>query len=242
MKSYAVWDRTTRVFHWVNVLLVFILIILGTVILNGKVFGLAGDGKVMMKTVHVYTGYLFALNLGWRLVWGFIGGAHARWAAVLPLGKGYVASLKAFVASLKTDKPVPYAGHNPLGRLSVTLLLLLLLTQAVTGLVIAGTDIYAPPFGGMIAEWVAASGLDPATLVPGDKSMVDPDAWKEMRAFRSPFITVHIWGYYILMGVVALHIGAVIHGEVKHGGALVSAMFTGKKLMKDKPVDIDEKQ
>ncbi len=236
IKSYKVWDRTTRIFHWINVLAVIILLIIGTIIFNGKMFGLTGDGKVMMKTVHVYVGYVFVLNLSWRLIWGFIGGPYARWGAILPkFGK----QLSDYRGSLKAGKPQAYAGLNPLGRFAVSLLLLALTVQAVTGLVIAGTDIYFPPFGFMITEWVAAAGLDPATLVPGDKSMVDADAYKEMRAFRKPYIQTHVATYYALLGLIFMHVFMVILTEVKYGGSMISAMFTGKKMLKDKPVDMD---
>ena len=40
--------------------------------------------------------------------------------------------------------------------MAVTLLLLLLLLQAGTGLVLAGTDLFFPSFGSQIAAWVAA--------------------------------------------------------------------------------------
>ena len=60
----------------------------GVVILNAKLLGVTDDGKILLKTVHVWIGYVFALNLTWRLVWAFIGGTHARWRAILPGGRG----------------------------------------------------------------------------------------------------------------------------------------------------------
>ena len=36
VKRYKVWDRTTRIFHWINALTVLLLMIVGTVILNAK--------------------------------------------------------------------------------------------------------------------------------------------------------------------------------------------------------------
>jgi cytochrome b len=59
------------------------------VILNAKSLGVSGEGKILLKTIHAYIGYVFVINLSWRLVWGFIGNKYVRWKAILPIGKGY---------------------------------------------------------------------------------------------------------------------------------------------------------
>lgn len=237
LQSHKVWDRTTRWFHWVNFLSVFILLILGTVILNGGMFGLSGEGKVMMKQVHVYAGYVFTLNLLWRLIWGFIGGPYARWNKILPVGKDYGAALKGYIASIRDGKPKSFLGHSPLGRIAVTVLILSLVVQAVTGIVVAGTDIYGFPLGDMIRAWVAADGVDPATLVAGSREATDPDMWAEMRAFRSPYIKTHVVNYYVIIALIVAHISMVVWTEIKGGGTLISAMFTGRKVIKGEPED-----
>jgi cytochrome b len=42
------------------------------------------------------------------------------------------------------------------------------------------------------------------------------------------------------MFMIVLHIFFVIRAEVKEGGGLITAMFTGKKILKSKPADLDE--
>ena len=42
------------------------------------------------------------------------------------------------------------------------------------------------------------------------------------------------------MFMIVLHVFFVIRTEVKDGGGLISAMFTGKKVLRSKPVDLDE--
>ncbi|WP_262695491.1 cytochrome b/b6 domain-containing protein [Kordiimonas aquimaris] len=233
LTEYKVWDRTTRIFHWINVLAVLVLIACGVALLNAGKMGIPNDGKIILKTVHVYAGYVFAINLAWRLVWAFIGGPFARWRAILPFGKGYMAQLKAYMSGEKTA----YRGHNPLGRLAVTALLIAMTTQAVTGLVLAGTDIYYPPFGAMIAEWIAAPGVDPSAILPYDRSLVDPAAYDEMRSFRRDFLDVHVQNFYIIISLIVLHIAAVVWTENKHGGGIVSGMFTGRKVLNSTPED-----
>lgn len=241
LKSYFVWDANTRWFHWINVLCVLSLIAVAVAILNAKTLGVSTEGKILLKTVHVLIGYALTVNLLWRLIWAFIGSPSARWGAILPIGSGYMNELRAYIASCKAGRPRQYLGHNPLGRIAVTLLLFLLLTQAVTGLVVAGTDIFYPPIGSWIAEWIAAPGVDPSTLMPYAKDTYNMVAYDEMRAFRKPFVTVHYYGFYVLLGVIAVHILAVVVAEIKEGNNLISAMFNGKKVLTEKPVDLAEK-
>ena len=53
--------------------------VVGLVILNASALGVSNAGKVDLKTVHVWIGYVFALNLGARLIWAFAGNRYARW-------------------------------------------------------------------------------------------------------------------------------------------------------------------
>ena len=182
-----------------------------------------------MKTLHVWIGYGFVSNLTWRLIWGFIGGPYARWSAVLPLGRGFIAQLRGYLSTLGKREPYAYAGHNPLGRIAVTLLLTALLLQAVSGLVLAGTDVYMPPFGQYFAEWAATPDMDPAQVRPYAPETVNEASYKEMRAFRAPFIETHEITYYALLILILLHIAGVVSTEVRKGGAIISAMFSGRK-------------
>jgi Ni/Fe-hydrogenase 1 B-type cytochrome subunit len=237
LKSYFVWDAGVRWFHWINLLCLFGLIAVGVAILNDEALDLGSGAKVLLKTVHVWIGYVFALNLLWRLVWAFIGGPNARWRAILPGGRGYLAEVRAYIAGFAAGRPRQYLGHNPLGRMAVSLLLLLLLTQAVTGLVLAGTDLFYPPIGGLIARGIAAPGVDPATLVPYAKEMYDGAAYDAMRAFRKPFIAIHEYNFFALIFFGVMHILAVILTEQREGGNLISAMFTGRKILSGPPPD-----
>jgi Ni/Fe-hydrogenase 1 B-type cytochrome subunit len=237
LRSYAVWDAPTRWFHWINALCVVGLAALGLVILNASGLGISNTGKITLKTVHTWIGYVFALNLLWRLVWAFLGNRFARWREILPGGPGYLHALRSYVASFLAGHPEQYLGHNPLARLAVAALFALILIQAVTGIVLAGTDLFYPPIGHWIAQWVAAPGVDPATLAPYSPDLYDKAAWDEMRGFRKPFAVVHLYSFYVLAVLVVLHVAAVVVTEVKEGGSIVSAMFTGRKIIAGTPAE-----
>ena len=114
LNEFPVWDRTVRIFHWVNVLSVLGLIAIGVVIINAKALGVTNEGKILLKTWHVYFGYVFVVNLAWRLIWAFIGGQFSRWKYILPLGAEYKKHLCYFLAARKENKPASFLAHNPL--------------------------------------------------------------------------------------------------------------------------------
>lgn len=237
---HKVWDRTTRLFHWLNVICVLLLIIIGIVILNATTLGVSSEGKVTLKILHAYTGYVFTLNLLWRFIWGFVGGKYSRWKAILPGGKGYLKQTSAYVEGFRKGDAPAYKGHNPLGRIMIAIMLFLLSAQMVTGLVLAGTDLYFPPFGHEFAEWATGAGEDHSQLVglqPGQKEMLDPEGYAAMREFRAPFIEIHEIVFYLLLLAIVLHVAAVVITEVRERSGLVSAMFSGIKYLDKKPED-----
>ena len=243
LKLYQVWDIATRVFHWVNFLCVLGLIAIGLIILNSKTLGISGDAKILLKTIHVYIGYIFVLNLVIRLIWGFYGNKFVRWKEVLPYGKEYWSLLKSYINGIVKKSPPEYLGHNPFARLIVSIFFLLLILEGITGLILAGTDLYMPPLGHEVAEWVTGSGEDHAKLEglkPGSKENVDPEAYAQMRTFRAPIVTIHLYVFYTLLILILIHIIGVITGELTEKSGLTSAMFTGKKLFSKEPVDLDK--
>jgi cytochrome b len=109
---------------------------------------------------------------------------------------------------------------------------------AVSGLVRAGTDVYLPPFGSLVVGYVAASGANPAAIQPYIAAGTNPQRVAVVKEFKEPFGTVHKYAAYTLMAFILLHIFFVVLGEVKEGGSIISAMFTGSKVMDKEPVDL----
>jgi len=112
-----VWDLPVRLFHW---LLVAALIVL---VVSGKV-----GGNWMLY--HVYAGYTVLVLVLFRVTWGFAGSTHALFSSFL----AGPARCIAFARKLLTREPAPSAGHNPLGGWMVVAILVALLVQAGTGL------------------------------------------------------------------------------------------------------------
>jgi len=113
LKSYPVWDAGTRWFHWINVLCVLALMGVGLVILNASSLDVSNAGKIKIKTIHAWIGYVFCINLIWRFIWAFLGNRYAKLRAVLPGGKGYFHALRNYVVAFFSGHPEQYIGHNP---------------------------------------------------------------------------------------------------------------------------------
>ena len=124
------WDLPTRIFHWSLVAAVT------TAIVTAKVGG-------SWMSLHGQAGLAIVGLVTFRVVWGFIGPAHARFASFFPTpGK-----VKSYLQGRWQG-----IGHNPLGAFSVFALLGLLIAQSLSGL-FSNDDIdFAGPLAGLIDE------------------------------------------------------------------------------------------
>ena len=116
-KPVRVWDAPVRLFHWLLVLLFAFMFF------SGK----AGSDWIEW---HMRCGYAVLALVIFRVLWGFAGSTHARFADFLA---GPAACLQC-AKDLLARRPSLHPGHNPLGGWMVLVLLAVLLLQAGTGL------------------------------------------------------------------------------------------------------------
>ena len=93
---------------------------------------------------HAYFGYSILTLLIFRIIWGFIGSTHARFASFLP-------NREAITNYLQGKSP-RFLGHNPIGALSVFALLLVLSVQAVTGFFVDDEIAFQGPLSKYLSE------------------------------------------------------------------------------------------
>jgi len=115
--AVPVWDGFVRAFHWA------LVVLFAAAVATGK----AGGEWIVW---HMRIGYAILALVLFRLLWGFAGGAYARYGSFL---SGPVRALR-FAVRLLSRAPAHVAGHNPIGGWMVVLLLLMLAAQAVMGL------------------------------------------------------------------------------------------------------------
>ncbi|MFG1343513.1 cytochrome b/b6 domain-containing protein [Xanthobacter autotrophicus DSM 431] len=111
--TVPVWDPVVRIFHWTVVLGV----VLNSFVLNSG------------KAPHRYVGYVVAAALAVRVVWGFIGSAHARFSDFVVSPRAVASHLLAVAA--RRDRR--YVGHNPAGAAMILVLMGLLALTCLTG-------------------------------------------------------------------------------------------------------------
>lgn len=130
-----VWDLPLRIFHW------------SLAIAVAGSFATHWIGTTAFAW-HVRFGYATLVLLAFRLAWGFVGPAHARFTDFVR-GPG---AAWAYVRGLFGATPVHVAGHNPLGGWMVLALLALLAVQAVTGLYANDEIVNAGPLYGYVDD------------------------------------------------------------------------------------------
>lgn len=108
-----VWDRFVRVVHWSLVGLFVIAFVTGDEV----------------EWLHLAAGYTIAGLVALRIVWGFVGPTHARFADFVR-GPAAVGDYLRQAAQLKAPR---YLGHNPAGGAMVVVLLTMLIAISATG-------------------------------------------------------------------------------------------------------------
>ena len=181
-----IWDLPTRGFHILLALCVMGLIITGEV-----------GGNAMQW--HFWLGYAVLALVLFRLVWGFVGGHWSRFIHFVPSPS----KVMHYVQAVRTKQAPQSIGHNPLGALSVLLMLAFLLLQVFSGLM-SDDDI------SNTGPWVA--------LVPSD--------WVSLATEYHSDV-----GKVVLFILLALHIGTVLYYKRIKNEDLITPMLTGDKVL-----------
>lgn len=129
--SVRIWDLPLRITHWLLV----------ACVVGSWATHYAGAAWF---TWHARCGYTALVLVVFRILWGFVGTRHARFAS-------FVRGPRTIARFIRSQGDGRTVGHNPLGALSVLAMLASLLVQAATGL-FANDEIAASgPFYGWIS-------------------------------------------------------------------------------------------
>lgn len=214
--TIRVWDPIVRYGHWVLAIAFF------TAYLTEDDF----------LTLHVWAGYVVGIIVCIRLLWGFIGTKHARFADFV---RSPMETLR-YVRDVAGNRAKRYIGHNPAGGAMVMALLL-----SISGTVVSGLVVYAiEEDAGPLAAWVADAPAPASRTVSGsDEDSTDTGAYEhgdghEDSAFEAFWEETHeILANFTLL-LVGLHIAGVLFSSFAHKENLILSMITGRKRRDEK--------
>ncbi len=160
-----VWDLPVRLFHWLLVATILIAF-------------LSSEEDSALAPWHVPAGWVAAILIAFRLVWGFVGGEHARFTDFLKPGQ-----IAHHIGGLFSRQPARSIGHNALGGIAIIALL-----GTVGGIIYTGAAMQGEVEGGL-----------------------------------------HETLSNVLLGLIALHVIAVIAMSLLTRDNLIGAFITGAK-------------
>jgi Ni/Fe-hydrogenase 1 B-type cytochrome subunit len=204
-----VWQLPVRVFHWINVLCIILLMITGIYIGNPFVGSSVPEeayySNVMgwVRYIHFFAAFLFTANLIVRVYWFFAGNKYAKsnplkkkfWTQVWETIKFYL-----FMKNKKEHTP----GHNTLAQLSYWIFIGL----GSVLMILTGFFLFFEPQ----LESVAVGKL--AFLLGGDSFTI-----------RSLHHIV-AWGFMLFM---VIHVYMAIRDDWLSRNGTLSSIFTGYK-------------
>ena len=167
--TIKVWDPLIRLFHWSLVLFFFIAY-------------LTEDEWL---TLHSYAGYSVGFLIAFRLLWGFIGTQHARFANFVTRPR---TSIRYLIQELQ-GKAKHYLGHNPAGAAMIVALLISLSITTFTGMSLLATQ---------------GSGPLAQTFIASSSAEMQEEIHEFFANFTLLLVIIHIAG-------VAL--GSLVHKE-----------------------------
>ena len=205
MSMTYVWDPLVRIFHWSLVL----------------AFSIAYVTEDETMALHVWAGYAAGGLVLLRILWGFVGPKHARFADFVcgPLKAWrYLVDLVAFRARR-------HVGHSPAGGAMV-----LLLMAGILATVWSGLELYAAEEGkGPLAAAPPAIVAVATALADEDDKDDDEDDDRKGGDGDEFWEEAHEALANLTFLLVLLHIGGVILASLVHRENLVRAVITGWK-------------
>jgi len=109
----AVWDPFVRLFHWSLV----------------ASFAVAWFSAARSDDVHTWAGYVAAMLVASRLVWGLVGTRHARFSDFVRSP----AAVASYIRDIAAGRETRFLGHNPAGGAMILVLLAMMAATAFTG-------------------------------------------------------------------------------------------------------------
>ena len=114
-EQVKVWDLPLRLFHWTLVVAIALAF-------------LSSEEDSILNQWHILSGWVVAVLIVFRCVWGFVGGEHSRFSDFIRPSR-----IVEHISGLLHGRGEATLGHNPLGAVAVVILLALMAVTVWTG-------------------------------------------------------------------------------------------------------------
>lgn len=213
-KGVYVYQLPIRIWHWVMVIAVSVLIITGYII--GKPWvSVTGEPTYTFymgytRMAHFSAGFILIIATVFRFFFAFAGGnKYARELIILPFWRkswwgGLISDIRWYLFLEK--EPRVYVGHNPLAQAGMAMGMVFMIVVMLSGL-------------GMYAAGSSNALIEPFRFMLDLMYMVGGNE-QELRS-------LHRLGMLLLITFVTVHLYMVIREEIMGKTSLVSTMFSG---------------
>lgn len=219
-KPVYVWEAPVRLWHWVTMLAMFVLIGTGFLIgvpppsVGGEAYDTFWFGYI--RFLHFAAGYVFAVFFALRVYWAFVGNRYAREIFVVPVSmlsakfwSGLVHQALYYLFVHRESRG--YQGHNPLAAAAMFFMYLL----GAVWMIASGFALYGEGAG--MGSWQYALFTSWLQPLAGDSQQLH---------------TYHRLGMWYLVVFTIVHVYMVIREDVFSKETVISTMINGWRVPK----------
>ena len=215
-----VWEAPVRLWHWVMMFAMFVLIATGFFIgvPPPTVPGEASENFLFgyIRFAHFAAGYIFAVFFVLRVYWAIVGNKYAREIFIVPFSlltakfwKGLISDVLFYLYIKK--EPGSYEGHNPLAAVAMFFMYLL----GTVWMILSGFALYGEGTG--MGTWQFAYFTSWLQPLVGDSQQLH---------------TYHRLGMWYLIIFSMAHMYMVIRQDVFTKETIISTMVNGWRVQK----------
>jgi len=227
-KRVYVWELPVRLFHWLTVLAMIVLIITGFIIANPPNVSSTLEPTnlgwfALVRKLHFVFAYVLIANVIFRLYWSLVGNRFASWRNFIPYTKKglnniiYVLKVDILLMKDREHKLSNISiGHNYFASLSYAVMMIFFILQSITGFALYSNTStwWFPKMFGWISE------------ASGDITLR----------------YIHHILIWIFLAFIVIHVYLVIYHDYLEARGEASAMISGYKYVRSERVHSSEEE
>jgi Ni/Fe-hydrogenase 1 B-type cytochrome subunit len=218
LKSIYIYEAPVRLWHWVMVVAVSVLIVTGLLISYPppSVGGEASEHFMFgyIRFAHFAAGYTLAVSWLLRVYWAFVGNDYARQLFLVPIFNRIW--WQEFLSDVKTYafmhvREIKYSGHNPMAQAAMAFMLVpVSFFMMITGFALYSEGAGKGSWADKVFGWV----------IPMFGQSQDVHTW-------------HHLGMWVMVTFFIVHMYMVIRQDITTRESIVSTMVSGYRTFKD---------